>query len=307
VTAMLHELFYWVLNMSITAAITGIPVLLIRMSKKVPGRLLVILWAIPFLRMAIPFGINSPYSLMSLLSGLSARAVSVFEPADRVAVSMMNCVTAAETYFPVTYETNALETLFRVTAVIWLAVAAAILLTLFVLYCSALGQWKDAVPLHGCAYRSDKATVPAVYGIRKPRIILPPACIGKHLDLILLHEQTHIRRGDNLWRLLACIFTAVHWFNPLCWLFLKLFLADLELACDESVLVKLGPGRAKEYARTLLDSRQSRDPLASSFGGSGLPRRIKRILSFRKLTWFSLCLSILWLSLAGYVLLTNAG
>lgn len=64
---MLKEVFYWIFNMSITASITGVLVMLIRSAKKFPKRLAVILWLIPFLRMTIPFGLNSQYNLMSLL------------------------------------------------------------------------------------------------------------------------------------------------------------------------------------------------------------------------------------------------
>ena len=51
---MLQELFYWVFNMSITAAITGVIIMLIRLMKKIPRRLTVFLWIIPFLRMVFP-------------------------------------------------------------------------------------------------------------------------------------------------------------------------------------------------------------------------------------------------------------
>ena len=68
---MLQEVFYWIFNMSITASITGVLIILVRLVKKIPRRLVVFLWGIPFLRMAIPFGLNSPYSLMTLLSKIA--------------------------------------------------------------------------------------------------------------------------------------------------------------------------------------------------------------------------------------------
>lgn len=65
---MLGEIFYWIFNMSITAAMAGLIVLLIRTVRKVPRRVVCCLWIVPFLRMAVPLGFNSPYSLLSLLS-----------------------------------------------------------------------------------------------------------------------------------------------------------------------------------------------------------------------------------------------
>jgi len=112
---------------------------------------------------------------------------------------------------------------------------------------------------------------------------------------------------DNLWRMLAFILVAVHWFNPLCWLFLKGFLADLELSCDERVLATLGADRAKEYASSLLESKQGTTVFASAFGGAKIRTRIENILSFKKMTWFSLMVFVSLIGVIFYVLLTNAG
>lgn len=103
---MLQELFYWVFNMSITAAITGVIIMLLRLVKKIPRRLTVFLWIIPFLRMVFPLGLNSPCSLMSLLSKITTKTIVVYQPADNVAFSMMNSVMAADTYFPTTYKVS---------------------------------------------------------------------------------------------------------------------------------------------------------------------------------------------------------
>ena len=89
---MLQEVFYWVFNMSITAVITGVLIMLIRLAKRIPRRLTVFLWIVPFLRMTFPFGLNSPYSLMSLLSQITTKTIIVYQPTDDVAFSMMNSI-----------------------------------------------------------------------------------------------------------------------------------------------------------------------------------------------------------------------
>ena len=119
---MLQELFYWVFNMSITAAITGVIIMLVRLMKKIPRRLTVFLWIIPFLRMVFPLGLNSPCSLMSLLSKITTKTIVVYQPADNVAFSMMNSVMAADTYFPITYKVNIFEKVFDIASVIWIIV-----------------------------------------------------------------------------------------------------------------------------------------------------------------------------------------
>ena len=304
---MLDEVFYWVFNMSITASVTGVLVLLVRQIKRIPRRLTVLLWLIPFLRMTLPLGLGSRYSLMSLLSRVATKTVVVYQPAEGVSFSMMNSVGAAESYFPVTYKVNILEKLFGLGAVVWSIVGLALLLMLAAVYVTTLREVRNAVHLRDNIYLSDKVTTPAVYGILRPRIVLPAACQDKDMDLVLLHERTHIRRGDNLWRMLAFGITAVHWFNPLAWVFLKLLLADLELACDECVMGKLGEDRAKAYALSLLDSRESASLFASAFGGAKIRTRIENILSFKKMTWLSLGVFLALAAAMFYLLLTNAG
>ena len=302
---MLQEVFYWIFNMSITAAITGVLIMLVRLIKKIPRRLTVFLWVIPFLRMTFPFGMNSPYSVMSLLSKITTKTIVVYQPTEDVAFSMVNNV--ADTYFPITYKVNILENIFGVASVVWVIVSLALLLMLVVTYCTTIYEIKDSLHLKENIYLSEKIISPAVYGIIKPRIVLPALYKDRNIDYIILHEKTHIRSFDNLWRMIAFIIVAVHWFNPLCWIFLKEFLADLELSCDERVLTKLGADSAKDYAISLLESKKGTTVFASAFGGAKIRTRIENILSFKRLTWLSLTVFVALIGTIFYVLLTNAG
>ena len=303
---MLQELFYWIFNMSIVAGITTGIIALIRMVKRIPRRMMAFLWLIPALRMIVPLGLSSPYSLMSMLSRLTTKTVVVYQPSQDVSFSMMNMTMAANSYFPITYKTNVLHDVFATASAVWIIVALAILLLLAVLYVTTLRELKDAKHLRENICLSEKVTSPAVYGIIRPRIVLPATWADRDLELVLLHEQMHIRRGDNLWRMLAFVTVALHWFNPLSWIFLKLLLTDLELACDEGVLVKLGPDRRKEYALSLLASKTGTNVFASAFGGAKIRTRIENILSYRKMKWISsVAFAVLALAIA-YVLLTNA-
>lgn len=304
---MVQEIFYWLFNMSITASLVAIPVIAIRFIKPISRRLIVALWAVPFLRLSLPFGMHSPYSFMSLLSGISVKTVTVYQPVKNFYFTYANFAQAAETYFPVTYKVNILDDVFGIASVIWLSVAVVIFLLLAIFYCFSMWEVKKASHWKNNLYLSSYAVSPAVYGIIKPKILLPESCKDTQLHYILLHEQAHIRRGDNLWRLLAIAVTTIHWFNPFCWLFLKLFLADLELACDEAVLKKLGQAHAKSYAQALLDSKQHTQMLTSAFGGAKINTRIKSILSFKEMTRLSVIIFSVLIIAISYILLTNAG
>lgn len=304
---MLQEVFYWVFNMSITAAVTGVLIMLIRLIKRIPRRLTVFLWVIPFLRMTFPFGLNSHYSLMSLLSKITTKTIVVYQPTDDVAFSMMNSVMVADTYFPITYKVDVLDKVFGVASVVWIIVFLAIVLMMLVIYFTTIHEMKDAAHLRDNIYLSEKVITPAVYGVLKPKIVLPTSYKDRDIELIIRHEEMHIRRADNLWRMIAFLIVAAHWFNPLCWIFLKLLLTDIELSCDERVLAKLGDNRAKEYARSLLESKQGTTVFASAFGGAKIHTRIENILSFKKMTRLSLTVFVALIGIIFYVLLTNAG
>lgn len=63
----LREAFYWVLNMSIWGTLTGILLLGLRRVRRIPRLGIYLLWGVPFLRLWIPVGLESPLSLMNLL------------------------------------------------------------------------------------------------------------------------------------------------------------------------------------------------------------------------------------------------
>ena len=302
------DVLYWLLNMSIIGSVAGLFVLLIRLIKALPRRFINLLWAIPLLRFCVPFGLGGKYGLMSLLPRYVVKTVPVFEaPSSSFYISGANSIQAANGSFPIKYKIDLLADVFRYASIVWAVIAAALLIAMTVIYIATLSELKDAERLHGNVYCSDKITSPAVYGIFRPKIIIPVSYKDSaDLDLIPMHERQHIKRLDNFFRVAAFVVAAVHWFNPLAWLFLKLYLSDSELACDESVLSKLDEDGRKQYAYALLDAHKSKTVFASAFGGAKLRTRIERIVSFKKMTVISAAgLSVLAAVIA-YILLTNA-
>ncbi len=121
-----------------------------------------------------------------------------------------------------------------------------------------------------------------------------------------MHEKAHIKRKDNLVRMFAFIVVRVHWFNPFAWLMLKMLFSDMELACDESVLSKIGEAQRKEYAHALLSAAEKTNRFAASFGGSKIRTRIENILSYKKISSFSITAFCALMIAISYILLTNA-
>lgn len=293
--------------MSIVASFMGLIVMLLRKIRFIPRRVSVFLWIIPFLRMTVPVGLNSPYSLMSLVSRFTTRTVTVYQPSDDIAFSFSNSIRVAESYSPITYKVNILGTVFSVAGMIWIVVSLALLIALTLIYVSTKNAVADSRHLESNIFFSDKVDSPAVYGIIRPKIIIPGSYKDMELKYIIRHEKTHIKRLDNLWRILGFITASVHWFNPLSWVFLKAFLNDLELACDEMAVSGYDKEERKEYARTLLTCSGSKSLLVSAFGGAKVRTRIENVLSYKKMTAFSALGFALLVVVIIFTLITNAG
>lgn len=301
---MLSEIFYWLFNMSISASLVGILILLLGKIKKLPRRMVHILWAIPFLRLWVPIGLSSRFSLMTLISRFTTKTVLVFD--GTLNFTLTNHIMAADSYSPITYKLDLLDKVFRFASMVWIIVALVLLITTAILYIKAKYEIRDAYHLKDNIYVSDRVLSPLTYGILRPRIIIPKEYEESDLQYILAHEAAHIHCKDNLWRILALISSLVHWFNPLIWLFLKKFLEVTELACDERVLAACGEDEMKSYAKALVKWAESRSILAAAFGGARIKDRVNNILSYKRLSVISIICFILLAIAIAYVLLTNA-
>lgn len=301
---MLSEVFYWVLNASILGGAAGLFVLVLRRIKALPRSMVYALWLIPLVRLWLPFGIASRYSLLSLVSRYATRTVVIRGKLPQITAS--NSVMAASSYFPIEYKTNLLESLFNVAAVLWIIVCAAAILASVMLYRFSMSELRFAEHIEGDSYKSGRVSTPAVYGILHPRIIIPDSLACGNIRYILMHESIHVRRRDNLFRAIALFTACFHWFNPLSWILLKYFFTDMELSCDSKVLKELDEKQAREYAGAILACSSGKTFLASAFGGAGARVRIESILSYKRLTLFSsLCFAALVLVIS-VILITNA-
>ncbi len=62
----------------------------------------------------------------------------------------------------------------------------------------------------------------------------------------------------------------------------------------------------KEYALSLLKSKENANMFSSAFGGGKTKTRIENILSFKKMTCFSFAFFLAFIAVMFFVLLTNA-
>lgn len=131
---------------------------------------------------------------------------------------------------------------------------------------------------------------PMLIGFFRPCVVLPDADIKERdFQYTVLHELTHYRRRDMLYKWLVQLTVCLHWFNPLVHLMSREIERACEFSCDEAVLLKAGRGGARDYGQTLLDAmaaagRYGAVPGAASLSGNKkmLKARLDAIMNFQK-------------------------
>ena len=135
---------------------------------------------------------------------------------------------------------------------------------------------------------SDTSLEPAVFGIRTPVLLWPrriSECLNDdHVEAILAHELSHVRRRDNLVSVVHMFVQAAFWFHPMVWWVGARLINERERACDEAVIES---GRAPQvYAESILKTCRFavESPLACVAGvtGADLTKRIEWIMSRRQ-------------------------
>lgn len=294
------EVFQKLLNMSIAAGWLILAVVVLRfVLKKAPKRFVLLLWAVVGLRLALPWSIESALSLIPSAATLPEGIMMERTPSLDTGIPALN--NAINPGFAAAFapepaaSANPLQVLLPIASLIWLAGAAAMLIWALASWLRLRSRMRTAVRLEGNVYESEMAGGPFVLGLFRPRIYLPFGLGEAERGHVLAHEREHIRRGDQVVKLLGFLLLCLHWFNPLVWLAYALLCRDIELACDERVVRNMGSGERADYSQTLLElSRPKRFvsvcPLA--FGEASVKGRVKSVLSYKKPAFWLVVLAI---------------
>lgn len=198
--------------------------------------------------------------------------------------------------------------LSQICMLIWIAGMIVLLLYGILSYFKCRRMTVQAVHMEGNIWECDHLTTPFVLGIVRPRIYIPFHLSVEEKPYILAHETYHIRRGDPIVRLLAFVLLTFYWINPFVWIAYFLMIRDMEMSCDEAVLLQLGTQIKKAYSNSLLTFATGRKQVTFSplaFGESGTSGRIKNILDFKKPKVWGSLLAILAVILAAVFCLTD--
>lgn len=111
-------------------------------------------------------------------------------------------------------------------------------------------------------YQSNQFSVPAIYGITHPKIVLPSLELEEsQLRYILEHECTHHLLKDNAIYFWVQSFHHIFWMNPKKDMIDSCFDALIEYRCDERVLQGKGEKERGVYLQTLKSIYDQNEPL----------------------------------------------
>ena len=297
----MKELFSQVLNMSMTASVMIVLVILARLAlKRAPKIYSYVLWSVVLVRLLCPVSLPSPVSLLGMLDAPVAENVGLTtsvayiqpETAFRMGLPSEQAESQVQPEAEVSepLETNKVDrkdtiSLPDVLAVVWLTGAVCLYLLCVGNYLRFRRKLRCAWKLDSNVYLLDHIDTAFAAGFFSPKIYLPSDLPKDQTAYIVAHERCHIRRLDPLTRLLAFTAVCLHWFNPLVWLAFVLSGKDMEMSCDEAVIRQLGPGIRSAYSQSLLNLAAGSHlfpgaPLAFGEGDTG--SRIRNLAAWRK-------------------------
>ena len=312
------ELFYTILNMSISAGILILAVLLLRLFfRRAPKWVSVLLWGLVAVRLILPFVPESSLSLMPKAEWVTPDTFYNEEnmyfdsvPADRIKVDTEigeNVVYYYKVVDPPIEIHRGVSPIFVLNCV-WLAGVAAMLVYMLVSYIRVMRCVRGARHFRGNIYTSESVSSPFVLGLIRPRIYLPENMDAVSMSYVIAHEEAHLRRLDHLWKPFGFLLLAVHWFNPLIWIGYILLCRDIEMACDERVVRGMNEEERADYSEALLECSVNRKIISAcplAFGEIGAKARIKTVLNYKKPAFWIVVLAVIASVTAAVCFLTN--
>lgn len=327
-------------EMSVTAAYAAAVVAALRLAlnKRAPKQVICLLWLVVFARLLAPVSLESPLSIVpdapavrlaETLPGRPEGEGPVVQPPARETgagqtggagsapvsqgdsnqnpvpvLTVPGGVTPAgpRPQAPAEFPWQAL------LAGLWLAGALTLGSYGLISYLRLRRRLFDAIRAGDGAWEHPYVGSPFILGVFQPRIYLPAGLHGQARQFILCHEQAHLKRLDHIVKPVCWAALVLHWFNPAAWAAFILMSRDIESACDEAVIRRLGTSVKADYSATLLSlATRGRVPAPCplAFDEGDAKGRIQNVLRYRRPALWVIVVSVLLAAAASVCLLTD--
>lgn len=285
-----EKLFLILLNRSLAAGWLVLALILLRpFLRRVSRSLCCAMWGLVAFRLLCPFSFQSVLSLIpsaepiptNLTSGQTAISDGGLSIAEQIGGAL------ASATGPV--NVSPAQVLSQVVTGIWLVGFMLFLLYALLSTLRLYLRVRDSIKQEDGYWMCDWIKAPFVFGLFRPRIILPFHVDRRDIPYILAHERAHLARHDHWRKPIAFLLLAVFWFQPVFWVAYYLLRRDVEFACDERALRMLGAGKESKagYAKALLQGSSPKFHVAKlssplAFGGLQVERRVSSVLAYKK-------------------------
>ena len=312
------------LNMSLTASVAIVFVLLLRLAlKKAPKVISYALWAVVLFRLLCPVSIESNFSLFGLLDAPTAESTDLTTSIEYVPENIVHTEYPAVT-LPVPgvsdninealpqgeeqLRADPLEGPIFIATYVWITGVLVMAAYSVVSYRRLRKKLLTASLLRENIYLADEIASPFVMGLIRPKIYLPSDLEEREQAYIIRHEQHHIRRGDHIVKALAFLALTIHWFNPLVWVAFICSNKDMEMSCDEAVVKKMGAGILADYTASLLSLATGKHIIAGmplAFGEGDTKGRIRNLANWHKPAFWVVLVAVIACIALAVGLMTN--
>lgn len=234
------------------------------------------LWAIPALRLLLPFEWESSLSVMAPVQPVAQGVENVVSrpvaqiapsgwlgtaPVPEVGNAVQNAVqNSAQGTVPVQSTVASPElSLASILFVLWLigaVITGGIILYQNIRFYSGVKRLAEPYGKSGKlpVYLVKGLPSPCLAGVFKPRIYINEHALVSEdvLKMTLRHERTHHKRFDHIWSAVRGLMLALYWFHPLVWYCSELFRRDCETACDAAATRGMCKDERESYGMALI-------------------------------------------------------
>ncbi len=277
-----EKLFLILFEQSLTAGWLVLAIIILRpFLRRASRSLCCALWGLVAFRLICPFSFESVFSLLprvpeTLPSGQTPIFPAVGQPNELFEPSAPTVDSGS-------------QVLLQILPWIWLVGFSLLMLYALISTLRLHSLVRYSVKQEDGYWLCDWVGVSFVFGVFRPRIIMPFNVDRRDIPYILAHERAHLARRDHWRKPIAFLLLAVFWFQPLLWVAYYLFRRDVEFACDERAIRMLGADKEckASYAKALLESSSRHPDIAKlsgplAFGGLQVKRRVSSVLTYRK-------------------------
>ena len=309
----MSALFLKILNLSINASWLILAVIVARLLlKKAPRWISCLLWGLVAVRLLCPISLESVLSILPSAKVVPDNIEMVQDPhidsGVRIIDNAVNPVIENSFSPDAASSVNPMQVVVFMGSIIWLTGMTVMLLYALISYILLRRKVRASVAMNDRVKECDEVDSPFILGIFRPEIYVPSGINEDTLELVIAHEEAHLKRHDHWWKPFGFVLLAIHWFNPLCWVAYILLCRDIEAACDEKVIKDKDREYMAAYSQALLDCSVNRRIIAAcplAFGETGVKERVKGVLNYKKPAFWVIIVAVIACIVVAVCFMTN--